>query len=429
MPRDQPPSRNMACKRLMSTQKSRMRWLAWIAVLPMIFGSPGVRAQDVSSASSSLNNAANSISTAESSPAATQATTFWGLIAQIPAACAACKAKFCASCCGQLVNNMLMPLTMLSGGCIKCCPDMPNNNQLNQAGAAGACAQIEKDTLEAKQRVEAVQCLASVDCRYWPEAELQLIASLRADKNECVRLAAAVVLGKGCCCTKNTIQALTMTVEGSDKDGNPSESSRRVRSAAATALQHCLACYQGPLAEPNRPETPVPPEAPAPTTPVPAIPQPGAPANQPASELTPTATTPPALPAAITSVMVAKPIEPTHAPTGEIPSARTKSDARIGNIPSAAPAAEIDPTLLQAREALARAPGATPKLAKMKTGERSIVGIFRASKSGRSSSTPSASALESQPVASLMSPSVSSESPPKTSVFRSAGTRVKQFFR
>ncbi|MFO0947228.1 MAG: hypothetical protein U1D30_15005 [Planctomycetota bacterium] len=410
-----------------------MRWLARIAVLPLIVGALAARAQD---ASSSLNNAANSISSAQSSPAATQATTLWSLIAQIPAACAACKAKFCASCCGQLVNNMLMPLTMLSGGCIKCCPDLPNNNQLNQAGAAGACAQIEKDTIEAKQRVEAVQCLASVDCRYWPEAEQQLIASLRADKNECVRLAAAIVLGKGCCCTKNTIQALTMTVEGSDKDGNPPESSRRVRSAAATALQHCLACYQGPLAEPNRPETPVPPETPAPANPVPPAPATPAPSNPPASELTPTTTRPATLPSSITSVTVAKPVEVMNGPStmpGGTPGANAAgSGFSVGSVGFGSTAdASVDPTLQQAREALARVPMATPRAAKVKTGERSLVGIFRAAKPQRPSgaSVPNVPATPPQAMISLATPPKSVANVKKPSLLRSAGTRIKGIFR
>jgi len=69
-----------------------------------------------------------------------------------------------------------------------------------------------------------------------------LINALRTDRNECVRLEAAYALGRGCCCNKLTIEKLRLTVEGSDKDGNPPETSMRVRAAAAAALNHCLTC-------------------------------------------------------------------------------------------------------------------------------------------------------------------------------------------
>jgi hypothetical protein len=39
-------------------------------------------------------------------------------------------------------------------------------------------------------KVAAIEYLATVDCRYYPEAEAGLIAGLRAEKNECVRIAA-----------------------------------------------------------------------------------------------------------------------------------------------------------------------------------------------------------------------------------------------
>src|SRR5436305_814669 len=84
-------------------------------------------------------------------------------------------------------------------------------------------------------------------------AEAALITGLRVDRNECVRLAAARALGSCCCCTKKTIAALTITVSGSSKDGNPSENSERVREAAAAALEMCVTCYEEMPPEPVRP--------------------------------------------------------------------------------------------------------------------------------------------------------------------------------
>lgn len=361
--------------------------------------------------SSALTNASNSISSAQSSPAATQATTFWGLVAQIPGALAKCKAKCCASCCGQMINSMLMPLTLATGGCLKCCPDVPKGAD-QQPGAAGACALIEKDTIEAKQRVEAVQCLASVDCRYWPEAEKQLIAALRADKNEGVRLAAAIVLGNGCCCTKNTIAALTLVVEGGTKDGNPAEHSGRVRAAAAKSLHHCLSCYTGPLDIATPPETPVPPEV--------ALPRPGAQANgtaipsspdadASAPELTPTTPDPSSSPSAPAAT---PPVAPPAAPQAfqvvpgtDLPAyAPLAAQARITTVMSPSritavsthPAAvgkgrekrgaAPDATIAEANAALARASQRSEPV--LKTGQRSLVDIFRAARAGRRASQP-----------------------------------------
>src|SRR5207248_6163987 len=136
------------------------------------------------------------------------------------------------------------PLTLFSGGLIpSCCPNMPSPQDLAAGGPVGAAAKIKKDEAEAKARRAAVRYLGTVNCHYWPEAEAALIGSLRGDRNECVRWEAAMALGSGCCCTKKTIAALDITVTGSDKDGNPSETSERVRAAAMSALQHCLSCY------------------------------------------------------------------------------------------------------------------------------------------------------------------------------------------
>ena len=178
-------------------------------------------------------------------------------IKALKAACAACKEKFCKCCIGQMFSSMTMPLTMMSGGCIKpCCPPVSQEALKAPAdSAAGACARITKDQLEMEERRKAVRCLARVDCNWYPEAELALINSLRTDKVECVRLEAAKVLSVGCCGTKKIIDALTITVNASSKDGNPPENSPRVREMALVALQHALECYVE-REEPQRPELP-----------------------------------------------------------------------------------------------------------------------------------------------------------------------------
>src|SRR5437016_1696634 len=82
--------------------------------------------------------------------------------------------------------------------------------------AAAAAAKIKADEAAAKARVAAVEYLGTVDCHYWPDATDALIMALRADRNECVRFAAASVLNSGCCCNKKTIEALNITVAGTE---------------------------------------------------------------------------------------------------------------------------------------------------------------------------------------------------------------------
>lgn len=156
-----------------------------------------------------------------------------------------CRRKCCKTPCGQMINAMTSPMTMMSGGIIPpFCPLMPSAKDLADPGPAGAADAAKKDALEAKARREAVRFLGTLDCRYYPEAEIALITALRADRSECVRLEAAIAFANGCCCTKKVMEALEICVSGSERDGNPSERSDRVRDAAYIALNRCLACYQ-----------------------------------------------------------------------------------------------------------------------------------------------------------------------------------------
>jgi hypothetical protein len=146
-----------------------------------------------------------------------------------------------------LGNNFLAgPVGGISGGLIPplCPPPSPAQVAAleNKApgGAEATAAKIQASEADAKARVAAVEYLGTVDCSRWKEATKALISALRADPNECVRFAAARVLNSGCCCNKETIEALRICVAGEDKDGNPPETSCRVKAAAFSALQNCL---------------------------------------------------------------------------------------------------------------------------------------------------------------------------------------------
>ncbi len=173
-------------------------------------------------------------------------------------ACEDCKRKLCAMPLGNMLNSMTQPMSAMSGGIIpNFCPTTPTAEDLAKPGVEGASAQAKKDAAEAKARRSAVRYLGTLDCRYYPEAEGALIAALRTDGVECVRFEAALVLGKGCCCSANIIKALTHAVSCSEKDGNPAERSDRVRFAACLALERCLACYSEPVEtkeEDNKPK-------------------------------------------------------------------------------------------------------------------------------------------------------------------------------
>ena len=203
--------------------------------------------------------------------------TLWSSLGLSSANIHACRDKLCASQLGQMMNGMLLPMGSMTGGMIPTiCPPESNAGGLadqpggpaGPAGAQAAAAAIQADVAGAGARIAAIEYLATVDCHYWPEAEAALIGRLRGDRVECVRFAAARALGSGCCCTKKTIEALQLVVAGEDKDGFPSETSERVRVAAAEALQNCMSRFEGketapePIEQPE-PATPKPPEPPS----------------------------------------------------------------------------------------------------------------------------------------------------------------------
>jgi hypothetical protein len=156
----------------------------------------------------------------------------------------ACREKLCKIPLVQLLSNTLKPAGALTGGIIpSLCPDVTMEDLAKPPDSAeGAAARAKADAADAKKRREAIRYLSTLDCTHWPEAQAAMVASLRQDKNECVRLEAAYALGRGCCCTKETIMALVKTVAGV-KDNDPAECSERVKAMARASLEHCLACF------------------------------------------------------------------------------------------------------------------------------------------------------------------------------------------
>ena len=171
------------------------------------------------------------------------------------------KACFCNSRIGQFMNNMLLPASAATGGLLgPVCPgpNVPNPADLAKPATSpqGAAAKIKAEEAQAAAKIAAIEYLATVDCRYYPEAEAALINGLRAEKNECVRLAAAKALASGCCCSAKVVKALTISVNCSTKDNFPAEASELVRTYAYVALERCLRkCIE---AEPEVPPEPPP---------------------------------------------------------------------------------------------------------------------------------------------------------------------------
>lgn len=165
-----------------------------------------------------------------------------------------CKRKFCNSKIGQLMNQGMKPVSILSGGILQCCPESPTAKEVEElkkkGGPEGAAAAIQLEEAEAKARRAAIRYLGTVDCEYFPEAEAELVKSLLTDRNECVRMEAAMALGRGCCCTELTIRALTIVLSTRPRPLPPAvanplrEKSDRVKAAASASLAHCLGCYE-----------------------------------------------------------------------------------------------------------------------------------------------------------------------------------------
>jgi hypothetical protein len=162
---------------------------------------------------------------------------------------------FCQSPLGRFGRFVFTPLRIASGGRLpECCPDVPSAAALahmtpeNTSLPEVTAAKIKYDQAGAGARRAAVRYLGTVDCHYFPEAEEALLAALRCDRNELVRLEAARALGNGSCCARRTVQALHLVISGGCSDYNPAETSARVKAAAVASMQKCLACGSAPPA-------------------------------------------------------------------------------------------------------------------------------------------------------------------------------------
>lgn len=271
---------------------------AWIAgILGVAMATPVARAQVPAAAPgagplSSATAVAGGPGGGATAAAVAGPTTLWSFLGLSPASLAACKAKLCSCQIGQMLNSMLAgPGSAVTGGILHpLCPTVPTQAQADAlaavpggGGAMAVAAKIKIDEAEAKARVAAVEYLATVDCSRWSDARTALIGALRADKNECVRFAAARALNTGCCCSRETIEELRICIAGENTDGNPAETSPRVKAAAFTALQNCLMRVPEVIPAEAPPPVRIEPEtAPGATPATPAPLQPEAPAAAPA---------------------------------------------------------------------------------------------------------------------------------------------------
>lgn len=229
---------------------SRKAWIAGILSAAAFATAPRAEAQipGVPGAGIAAPVAPAAAAGVPAAAGAAQPTTLWGFLGLSKSNLAGCKAKLCASQFGMMLNSMTTPASAFTGGIVpQFCPPIPTADQLaamqklgGANGAQAVAAKIMQDEADAKARVAAVEYLGTVDCRYWKEARDALINALRSDRNECVRYAAARVLGSGCCCSKEVIEKLRIVVSG-EEDKDPAEVSPRVRAAAFAALQNCLA--------------------------------------------------------------------------------------------------------------------------------------------------------------------------------------------
>ncbi len=150
---------------------------------------------------------------------------------------------------GHLAQSMMTPIRMVRGRHMpQTISDVPSKDEVARMIMDGGyspaeitAAKIKIDEAQGKARRAAVMYLATIDCHYYPEAESGLIAALRADRVEQVRYEAAVAMGTCRGLTEKMLEALNLSALALELDGNPAESSERVRSAARNSLYRNMA--------------------------------------------------------------------------------------------------------------------------------------------------------------------------------------------
>src|SRR6516162_9125586 len=155
-----------------------------------------------------------------------------------------CKPKPSHPLLGYVARTMSTPIVAAVGHLMPPhCDEPPTKEEVTRMIVDGGyspaeitAAKIKIDEAHANVRRAAVRYLATIDCLYYPEAESGLIAAMRADRVEMVRYEAALAPGNCRGLTAKMLEALNMTALGLELDGNPAESSERVRSAARSSL-------------------------------------------------------------------------------------------------------------------------------------------------------------------------------------------------
>lgn len=103
--------------------------------------------------------------------------------------------------------------------------------------AVAAAAKIQGDQAAAATRWAAVRFLGTVDPRSYPEAEAALIEALRTDRVEAVRVEAVRSLARLGTSSPAVLAALNEVLAGKEQEGQRSETSERVATAALEALR------------------------------------------------------------------------------------------------------------------------------------------------------------------------------------------------
>lgn len=101
----------------------------------------------------------------------------------------------------------------------------------------------KKDTDEAQKRIADLRYLGTLDARYYPEAESQLIQALRKDRVETVRCVAAEECARIKNPSKKIIECLMISIIGSERDAFPAEKSEKVIAYAKASLAACIKNY------------------------------------------------------------------------------------------------------------------------------------------------------------------------------------------
>lgn len=161
------------------------------------------------------------------------------------------------TCCAQprcdgplclLQRRLTTRFRHLLNGCPGCCCWQCDPSSV----AESVASRIRAEEASAPSRLCAVRYLGTVDCHYYPEAEVALIATLRCDRNRCVRQEAAGALGNCCYGTPRVIEALTRVVAASEDDGHPCETCDDVRRVAYQSLQRLLAGHAAARSDHDR---------------------------------------------------------------------------------------------------------------------------------------------------------------------------------